>query len=95
MSAFFRFVEYAGAALLWVTPELAAAGFSGLVTAGGRGGIDGGNNRFGDFGGGDFGGPIGIGVFGMDGGNGGCDVSALRLGEVWGTSSASSIFILM
>ena len=60
MSAFFRFVEYAGAALLWVTPELAAAGFSGLVTAGGRGGIDGGNNYFG---GGDFDGPIGSGGF--------------------------------
>ena len=60
--------------------ELAAAGFSGLVTAGGRGGIDGGTNCFGDLGGGDFGGPIGSGVFRMDGGNGGCDVSALHLG---------------
>ena len=93
MSAFFRFVEYAGAALLWVTPELAAAGFSGLVTVGGRGGIDGGNDRFGDadFGSGDFGGPIGSRGFGTHRGNGGCVASALRLGEVGGTSSALSV----
>ena len=95
MSAFFLFVEYARGGLLWVTPELAAAGFSGLVTAGGRGGIDGGNNCFGDFGGGDSGGPIGSGGFGTDGGNGGRDVSALRLGEVWGTNSAPFVFILL
>ena len=36
MSSFFRFVEYARTGLLWITPELAAAGFSGLVTTGGR-----------------------------------------------------------
>ena len=88
MSAFFLFVEYARAGLLLVTPELAAAGFSGLVTAGGRGGIDGGSSCFSDFGGGDSSGPIGSGGFGTHGGNGGCDVSALRLGEVCNTNSA-------
>ena len=97
MSAFCRFMEYTRAGLLLVIPELAAAGFSGLVTVGGRGGINGGNDRFGDtnFGGGDFGGPIGSGGFGTHGGNGGCDVSVLRLVEVGGTSLASSVFILL
>ena len=93
VSAICWFVEYARAGLLWDTPELAAAGFSGLVTFRGRGGIDGGNDRLcdADFGGGDFGGPIGSGGFGTHGGNGGCDVSVLRSGEVGGTSSASSL----
>ena len=39
--------------------------------------------------------PLGVEVFGTHGGNGGCDMSSLHLGEVWGTSSASSIFILL
>ena len=95
MSAFFL-VEYAGRGLLLVTPGLAAAGFSGLVTVClGRGGIDGGSSCFGDFGGGDPGGPIGSGGFGTHGGNGGCDVSALCLGEISGTNSASSCFIFL
>ena len=47
------------------------------------GGIDDGSVFFGDagFGGWDFGGPIGIGGFGTCGGNGGCALSVLHLGE--------------
>ena len=56
MSAFFL-VEYARRGLLLVTPGLAVADFSGLVTVCfGRGGIDGGSSCFGDFGGGNLGG---------------------------------------
>ena len=63
MSAFFL-VEYAGRGLLLVTPGLAAADCSGLVTVCfGRGGIDGGSSCFGDFGGGDPGGSAGSGGF--------------------------------
>ena len=72
-----------------VTPELAAASFSGIVTGKVRGGIDDGSVFFGDagFGGGDFGGPIGSEGFGTCGGNGGCALSVLRLGEAGGTAS--------
>ena len=63
MSAFFL-VEYARRGLLLVTPGLAVADFSGLVTVCfGRGGIDGGSSCFGDFGGGDPGGSAGSGGF--------------------------------
>ena len=40
MSAFCRFLDYARAGLIWVILELTAAIFSGLVTCGGRGGIN-------------------------------------------------------
>ena len=50
MSALSFLVEYARAGLLLVTPELAAAGFSGIDTGKVRGGIDDGNVRFGDAG---------------------------------------------
>ena len=74
-----------------MTPGLAAAGFSGLITIGsGREGIiDGGRVCFGDFGGGDPGGSAGSGGFGTLGGNGGCNLFALRLGEISGTNSGS------
>ena len=63
MSAFFL-VEYAGRGLLLVTPGLAAADCSGLVTVCfGRGGIDGGRSCFVDFVGGDPGGSAGSGGF--------------------------------
>ena len=61
MSALFRFVEYANAGLLWVIPELTAAIFSGLVTVGGRGGI---NDCFGGVG---SGGSVESGGFGTHG----------------------------
>ena len=87
MSAFFL-VEYAG-----VTLGLAEADFSGLITVGfGREGINGGSSCFGDFGGGDPGGSAGSGGFGTFGGSGGCDLLALRLGEIRCTNSGSSVF---
>ena len=52
VSALCKFVEYARAGLPWVIPELTAAIFSGLVTVGGRAGI---NDCFGGVG---SGGPI-------------------------------------
>ena len=79
MFAFFL-VEYARGGLLLVTPGLAAADFSGLVTVClGRGGIDGGSSCFGDFGGGDPGGPIGSGGFGTHG----AMVAAMCLRYAW------------
>ena len=74
-----------------MTPGLAAADFSGLITIGfGREGIiDGGETCFGDFGGGDPGGSIGSGGFGTLGGNGGCDLSRSRLGVVGCANSGS------
>ena len=74
-----------------MTPGLAAAGFSGLITIGfGREGInDGGRVCFGDFGGGDPDGSAGGGGLGTSGGGGGCDLSTLRLGEVGRINSSS------
>ena len=74
-----------------MTPGLAAAGFSGLITIGsGREGIiDGGRVCFGDFGGGDPDGSAGGGGLGTSGGSGGCDLSTLRLGEVGRINSGS------
>ena len=90
MSAFFL-VEYAGRGLLLVTPGLAAADFSGLVTVGfGREGIDGGSSCFGDFGGGDPSRSAGSGGFGTLGSNGGCNLFALCLGEISGTNSVGT-----
>ena len=91
-SAFWWFVEYVRAGSLCDTPELAVAGFSGLVAVRGRDGIDGGNDCFGDavFGGGDFGGPIGSGGFGTYGGNSGYDASVLCLGEARSAISVPS-----
>ena len=96
VSASCRFVEYVRVGSLWVTLELAAAGFSGLFTFRGRDGIDGGNDCFGDavFGGGDFGVPIGSGGLGTYGGNGGCDASVLRLGEAGNVASVPSIVMV-
>ena len=67
-----------------MTPGLAAADFSGLITIGfGREGIiDGGRICFGDYGGGDPGGSAGSGGLGTFGGNGGCDLFRSRLGVV-------------
>ena len=74
-----------------MTPGLAAAGFSGLITVGfGREGIDGGSSCFGDFGGGDPSRSAGSGGFGTLGGNGGCNLFALHLGEIKCTNSGSS-----
>ena len=89
-------MEYVRAGSLCDTPELAVAGFSGLVAVRGRDGIDGGNDCFGDvvFGGGDFGGPIGSGGLGTYGGNGGCDASALRLGEAGVVTSVPSVVMV-
>ena len=72
-----------------MTPGLAAAGFSGLITIGfGREGInDGGRVCFGDFGGGDPDGSAGSGGLVISGGNGGCDLSTLPLGEIGRTNS--------
>ena len=50
MSAFSRLVEFARAGLLLVTPELAAASFSGIVTGEVRVGIDDGSVFFSDAG---------------------------------------------
>ena len=75
--------EYVSVGSLFVTLGLAAACFSGFFTLEGRGGIDCGNDFFGDvvFGGGDLGGSTGGGGLGTCGGNGGCAASVLRLGE--------------
>ena len=72
-----------------MTPGLAAAGFSGLITIGsGREGIiDGGRVCFGDFGGGDPDGSAGSGGLVISGGNGGCDLSRLPLSEMGRTNS--------
>ena len=88
--------EYVRVGSLLVTLELAAACFSGLFTFEGRGGIDGGNDLFGDvvFGGGDFGGSIGSGGLGTYGGNGGCAVSVLRLGEAGDVTSVPLIVMI-
>ena len=58
-----------------MTPGLAAAGFSGLITIcfGREGIIDGGTVCFGDFGGGDPDESAGSGGLGISGGSGGCD----------------------
>ena len=58
--------------------------FSGLVTCGGRGGI---NDCCGGVGSGV---PIGSGGFSTHGGNGGCDMSVLRLGVAKSTGFPSS-----
>lgn len=96
VSASCRFVAYVRVGSLLVTLEWAAAGFSGLFAFRDRDGIDGGNDCFGDvvFGGGDFGGPIGSGGLGMYGGNGGCDASALRLGEAGVVASVPSVVMV-
>jgi hypothetical protein len=67
-----------------VTPGLAAASFSGLITIcfGREGIIDGGTVCFGDFGGGDPDESAGSGGLGISGGSGGCDLSTLPLGEI-------------
>ena len=67
-----------------MTPGLAAAGFSGLITIGfGREGInDGGRVYFGDFGGGDPDESARSGGLVISGGSGGCDLSTLTLGEI-------------
>ena len=89
VSALCRFVEYTRAGSLWVIPELTAAIFSGLVTVGGRGGI---NDCFGGVG---SGGPIGSGGFGTTGGNGGCDMSVVRLGVSESIGFPSSIVAIV
>ena len=72
-----------------MTPGLAAAGFSGLITIcfGREGIIDGGTVFFGDFGGGDPDGSAGSGGLVISGGNGGCDLSTLPLSEIGRTNS--------
>ena len=67
-----------------MTPGLAAAGFSGLITIcfGREGIIDGGTVFFGDFGDGDPDGSTGSGGLVVSGGNGGCDLSTLPLSEM-------------
>ena len=74
-----------------MTPELAAAGFCGLITIcfGTEGMIDGGEVCFGNFGGGDPNGSAGSGGLGTLGGNGGCDLSRSRLGVVGCANSGS------
>ena len=74
-----------------MTPGLAVAGFSGLITicCGREGMIDGGSVFFGDFGGGDPDGSAGGGGLGTSGGSGGCDLSTLCLGEVECINSGS------
>ena len=72
-----------------MTPGLAVAGFSGLITicCGREGMIDGGSVFFGDFGGGDPDGSAGSGGLVVSGGNGGCDLSTLPLSEMGRTNS--------
>ena len=96
VSATCCFVEYVRVGSLLVTLELAAAGLSGLFAFRGMGGIDGGNDCFGNavFGGGDFGGPIESGGLGAYGGNGGCDTSVLRLVEAGVVASVSSVVMV-
>ena len=91
VSASCRFVAYVRVGSLLVTLEWAAAGFSGLFAFRDRDGIDGGNDCFGDV---VFGGPIGSRGLGTYGGIGGCDASALRLGEAGVVASVPSVVMV-
>ena len=77
-----------------MTPGLAAAGFSGLITIGfGREGInDGGRVCFSDFVDGDPDGSAGSGGLVVSGGNGGCDLSSLPLSGMGLTNSGCYFF---
>ena len=82
-----------------MTPGLAAASFSGLITIcfGREGIIVGGTVFFGDFGGGDPDGSAGSGGLVVSGGNGGCDLSTLPLSEIGRTNSGfpGAIFLVL